>query len=220
MPPPPAQLPDCPAGLETCPVLPELRRLEEEYRLLQEECRRLQKLSQTDPLTRLFNRGYLMISLEQEMERTRRTGFPTSLIMLDLDHFKRLNDTYGHQFGDEVLCRVAVLLKDNIRKLDIPCRYGGEEFVVILPGTRLPQAVRLAVRLNDTLAQSWQEDKPGNTPAYGQLRGGNLHRTRGPDLGGLPAAGRPLAVHGQGPGAQHCLPPRQSPGRSRGGAHA
>ncbi len=161
MPPPPAQLPDCPAGLETCPLLPELRRLEEEHRLLQEECRRLQKLSQTDPLTRLFNRGYLMISLEQEMERTRRTGFPTSLIMLDLDHFKRLNDTYGHQFGDEVLCRVAVLLKDNIRKLDIPCRYGGEEFVVILPGTRLPQAVRLAVRLNDTLARSWQEDKPG-----------------------------------------------------------
>ena len=163
MPPPPAHLPDCPAGLENCPILPELRHLREEYRLLQEECQRLQKLSQTDPLTRLFNRGYLMISLEQEMERTRRTSFPTSLIMLDLDHFKRFNDTYGHQFGDEVLCRVAVLLKDNIRKLDIPCRYGGEEFVVILPGTRLPQAVRLAVRLQETLAQSPPEARPGNT---------------------------------------------------------
>ncbi len=162
MPPPPAHLPDCPAGLTTCPILPELRHLKEAYRLLQAECQRLQKLSQTDPLTRLFNRGYLMISLEQEMERTRRTSFPTSLIMLDLDYFKRLNDTYGHQFGDAVLCRVAVLLKDNIRKLDIPCRYGGEEFVVILPGTRLPQAVRLAVRLQETLAQSPLEARPGN----------------------------------------------------------
>jgi diguanylate cyclase (GGDEF)-like protein len=160
---PPAHPAACPAGLEVCPVLPELQRLEEQCRLLQEECRRLQKLSQTDPLTRLYNRGYLVTSLDQEMERTRRTSFPTSLIMLDLDHFKRLNDTHGHQFGDEVLCQVAVVLKDNIRKLDIPCRYGGEEFVVILPGTRLPQAVRLAVRLKNTLAQCWQESWPRGT---------------------------------------------------------
>jgi diguanylate cyclase (GGDEF)-like protein len=160
--PPPFHLPVCPAGLEVCPVLPELQRLQEEYRRLQEECQRLHKLSQTDPLTGLYNRRYLMTSLDQEMERTRRTGLPTSLIMLDLDHFKRLNDTYGHQFGDAVLCRVAALLRDNLRKLDIPCRYGGEEFAVILPGSRLPQAVRLAVRLKDTLASSWQEPRGGN----------------------------------------------------------
>jgi diguanylate cyclase (GGDEF)-like protein len=159
--PPPVRLPACPARLEACPVLSEIGLLQEECRRLQEECRRLQKLSQTDPLTGLFNRRYLMNSLEQEMERTRRTGLPTSLIMMDLDHFKRLNDTYGHPFGDTVLCHVATVLKDNLRKLDIPCRYGGEEFAVILPGTRLPQAVRLAMRLKNTLGQGWEEPQGG-----------------------------------------------------------
>jgi two-component system cell cycle response regulator len=133
-----------------------------EFLRLQEECRRLRELSHTYPLTGLYNRRYLMMSLDQEMERTRRTGLPTGLIMLDLDHFKRLNDTYGHHFGDAVLVRVAVLLKENVRKLDVSCRYGGEEFAVILPGTRLPQAVRLATRLRDTLAGSWQEPRGGN----------------------------------------------------------
>ncbi|MFZ2088024.1 MAG: GGDEF domain-containing protein [Desulfobaccales bacterium] len=128
-----------------------------EFLRLQEECRRLQELSETDSLTGLYNRRYLMMTLDQEMERTRRTGLPTSLVMLDIDFFKRLNDTYGHQFGDKALCRVALLLKENVRKLDVPCRYGGEEFALVLPGTRLPQAVRLAVRLKETLAQPWQE---------------------------------------------------------------
>jgi diguanylate cyclase (GGDEF)-like protein len=142
--------PVCPAGTEVCPVLSELLRL-------QEECRRLQELSQTDPLTGLYNRRYLMTALDQEMERTRRTGLPTSLVMLDLDHFKRLNDTFGHRFGDTVLCRVAVILKENTRRLDIPCRYGGEEFALVIPGTRLPQAVQLAFRLKDLLARSGEE---------------------------------------------------------------
>jgi diguanylate cyclase (GGDEF)-like protein len=153
--PPLAHPPVCPAGIEVCPVFAEFLRL-------QEECRRLRELSHTDFLTGLYNRRYLMMSLDQEMERTRRTGLPTGLIMLDLDHFKRINDTYGHHFGDAVLVRVAVLLKENVRKLDVPCRYGGEEFAVILPGTRLPQAVRLATRLRDTLAKSWQEPRGGN----------------------------------------------------------
>jgi diguanylate cyclase (GGDEF)-like protein len=90
--------------------------------------------------------------------------------MLDLDHFKRFNDTYGHHFGDAVLVWVAVILKENVRKLDVSCRYGGEEFAVILPGTRLPQAVRLAGRLRDTLAKSWKEPRgetSGLPPALG-----------------------------------------------------
>jgi diguanylate cyclase (GGDEF)-like protein len=139
--------------MEICPLVSELLRL-------QEECQRLQELSQTDPLTGLYNRRYLMMALDQEMDRTRRTGLPTSLIMLDLDHFKRLNDHFGHHVGDVALSRVAVLLKKNVRKLDIPCRYGGEEFALVLPGTRLPQAVQLAFRLKDLLARSW-EDIPG-----------------------------------------------------------
>jgi diguanylate cyclase (GGDEF)-like protein len=136
--------------MELCPVLSELL-------ALREECRRLRELAQTDALTGLYNRRYLIKSLDQEMERTRRTGLPTSLIMLDLDHFKRLNDMYGHKFGDEVLVRVARIMKNNVRKLDIPCRYGGEEFALVVPGTRLSQGVRLAMRLKDILAQSWED---------------------------------------------------------------
>lgn len=148
--PPVVRPPACSVGMEVCPLLSEVLSL-------REECRRLKELAQTDSLTGLYNRRYLMKSLDQEMERTRRTGLPSSLIMLDLDHFKRLNDTYGHQFGDEVLRRVALILKDNVRKLDIPCRYGGEEFAIVVPGTRLPQAVRLAMRLKEILSRSWEE---------------------------------------------------------------
>ncbi len=148
--PPVVRPPVCSPKMELCPVLTELL-------ALREECRRLRELAQTDALTGLYNRRYLLKSLDQEMERTRRTGLPTSLIMLDLDHFKRLNDMYGHKFGDEVLARVANLLKNNVRKLDIPCRYGGEEFALVLPGTRLSQGVRLAMRLKEILAQSWED---------------------------------------------------------------
>jgi len=141
------KVPDCPLGAKTCPALKALRRL-------QKESRRLLQLAQTDPLTGLFNRRYLLAALDREMERTRRTGLPTSLIMIDLDHFKRINDTFGHSVGDAVLCAVSRVWKTNIRKLDIPCRYGGEEFVILLPGTRLPQAVRLAERLQTALSQA------------------------------------------------------------------
>ena len=147
--PPVVRPPVCSTEMELCPVLTELL-------ALREECRRLKELAQTDSLTGLYNRRYLMKSLDQEMERTRRTGLPTSLIMLDLDHFKRLNDMYGHQFGDQVLSRVARILKNNVRKLDIPCRYGGEEFALVLPGTRLAQGMRLAMRLKEILAHSWE----------------------------------------------------------------
>ncbi len=161
--PPLVRPPTCPAGMDGCPVLAELLSI-------QEECRRLQELAQTDSLTGLYNRRYLMKSLDQEMERTRRTGLPTSLIMLDLDHFKRFNDTYGHQFGDTVLQRVAHIFKDSVRKLDIPCRYGGDEFALLLPGTRLPQAVRLAERLKETLAryrEKMQERPARVTASFG-----------------------------------------------------
>ncbi len=137
--------PDCPLGAKTCPLLKVLRRLHQ-------ECRRLLQLAQTDPLTGLFNRRCLLKALEREMERTRRTGLPTSLIMIDLDHFKRINDTFGHHTGDQVLRAVSRIWSKNIRQLDILCRYGGEEFAIILPGTRLPQAVRLAERLQAALA--------------------------------------------------------------------
>jgi diguanylate cyclase (GGDEF)-like protein len=121
---------------------------------LRGECRRLQELSRTDPLTGLYNWRHLITELDKEMERTRRTGLPTGLIMLDLDHFKGINDTFGHQFGDAVLRRVCRLVRNTIRRLDIPCRYGGEEFAIILPGTSLSRALRLAERLRLAIAQA------------------------------------------------------------------
>ncbi len=93
-----------------------------------------------------------MEALTREMERSRRTGLATGLVMMDLNHFKQINDTYGHQAGDAVLVRVACFFRENLRQLDIPCRYGGDEFAIILPGTRLSQAVRLAERLSAGLA--------------------------------------------------------------------
>lgn len=86
-----------------------------------------------DPLTGLFNRRYLDETLDRELARARREGYPIGVIMLDIDHFKRLNDTYGHQAGDEVLKALAKLLADGMREGDMPCRYGGEEFTLVLP---------------------------------------------------------------------------------------
>jgi len=137
----------CPFGAEDCPLCAEVQRL-------QSECERLRELSHTDPLTGLFNRRYLMAALDQERERTRRTGLPTSLIMIDLDHFKRINDTYGHQAGDEALKWTSQVWRKTLRRIDILCRYGGEEFAVILPGTRLTAAVRAAKRLQTALEKS------------------------------------------------------------------
>ena len=130
-----------------CPLL-------EENRRLKKEIGRLRELSQTDPLTGLFNLRYLFRALEGEMERTRRVGLPTGLIMIDLDHFKDINDTYGHEFGNEALRRTSKVWKENIRRIDIPCRYGGEEFAIILPTTGLQQALSTANRLRNSLEKS------------------------------------------------------------------
>ena len=137
----------CPSNNQECPVFDEVRRL-------REECKRLQELTQVDTLTGLFNFRYLMVALEGEMERTRRTGLSTGLIMSDLDHFKRINDTHGHECGNEALQWIGKIWHDKLRRIDMACRYGGEEFVVILPGTRLPQAIRAAERLRLALENS------------------------------------------------------------------
>ncbi len=137
----------CPQKDQACPVIDELRRLKE-------ECKRLQELSQIDTLTGFFNFRFLLNALEREMERTRRTGLPTGLVMLDLDHFKRINDDYGHQSGNRALQWCCKIWRENLRRIDLPCRFGGEEFAVILPGNRLPQVVRAAERLRVVLTDS------------------------------------------------------------------
>ncbi len=101
----------------------------------------LRKQAMHDSLTGLFNRRYLDEMLERELARAKREGPPLTVMMLDIDHFKKLNDTYGHQAGDEVLRSLADLLRNHSRAEDIPCRYGGEEFLLVLPNMSRDDAV-------------------------------------------------------------------------------
>lgn len=103
--------------------------------------------SQTDPITELWNHGYFQIQLSQEIEKAQANNNPISLIMLDIDNFKNLNDTYGHQNGDIVLKEFADILKQCSRENDYVCRYGGEEFSIILPQTNKDQAGQIAERI-------------------------------------------------------------------------
>ena len=111
--------------------------------------RQLEEISVRDALTGLYNRRYFADRLEQEFHRGERHHRPSSLIMVDIDHFKRVNDTYGHQVGDVVLRGVAQILVDQTRTIDIAGRYGGEEFAVILPETPLADAHQVAERLRE-----------------------------------------------------------------------
>jgi diguanylate cyclase (GGDEF)-like protein len=104
----------------------------------------LRNQSIRDPLTNLFNRRYVQESLEREVHRARRNKRPVSVVMLDVDHFKSFNDTFGHDAGDAVLKAVAGVFKSNVRKEDIVCRYGGEEFMLVLPDASLDNAGRRA----------------------------------------------------------------------------
>lgn len=92
-------------------------------------------------MTGLFNRRFMEISLERELRLATRKMNALSLLMLDIDHFKRLNDTFGHEAGDEVLRRVGEILSESVRSEDIACRYGGEEFLLILPPTEAETAL-------------------------------------------------------------------------------
>jgi diguanylate cyclase (GGDEF)-like protein len=113
----------------------------------------LERLSITDALTRIYNRRYLMSRLDEEARRARRSDRPFSVLMIDVDHFKKYNDTYGHQAGDDVLIGVAAIFLECIREVDCAARYGGEEFVVVLPETPAEGAADVAARIRSRLAQ-------------------------------------------------------------------
>jgi two-component system cell cycle response regulator len=113
---------------------------------------RLEALAQTDPLTQLVNRRALTIRLVTEMERVRRYNAPLAMLLLDLDHFKLINDTYGHLAGDDVLVAIASVLQRAVRTVDTVARYGGEEFVIVLPETGKQGAMAFAERIRDRLA--------------------------------------------------------------------
>jgi diguanylate cyclase (GGDEF)-like protein len=114
----------------------------------------LLELSNTDHLTGLFNRRYLMEALEKEFQRNLRKGGNLSLILLDIDHFKMVNDTYGHLQGDVVLNKVALQLQKELRSYDIAARYGGEEFVALLPDAMLKEAQFVAERVRQAIQET------------------------------------------------------------------
>lgn len=114
---------------------------------------RLEALATTDSVTTLLNRRALVDRLSHEMERARRYATPLALLMVDLDHFKHINDTHGHLVGDEALREVARLLQSGVRNVDIVARYGGEEFAIVLPETSNEGAVAFAERVRERVAE-------------------------------------------------------------------
>jgi two-component system, cell cycle response regulator len=117
---------------------------------------RLEALAHTDPVTQVLNRRALTLRLTSELDRARRYNSVLTLLMIDLDHFKGVNDTYGHLTGDDALREVAALLQHAVRSVDVVARYGGEEFVIVLPETAEPGAVAFAERIRERIeAQSF-----------------------------------------------------------------
>ncbi len=105
------------------------------------------ELAVTDQLTGLHNRRYMSGQLDSLVKRAALGGDPVAALLIDIDHFKKINDGFGHDVGDEVLREFALRLASNVRAIDLPCRYGGEEFAVIMPDTQLADALRIAERI-------------------------------------------------------------------------
>jgi two-component system cell cycle response regulator len=115
--------------------------------------KKIVEMATRDELTGLYNRRYFMEALEREVSRAKRYETDLALCMIDLDHFKRINDTYGHPAGDKVLLEIGKILKECIRQSDLPCRYGGEEFALILPSTQTEEAYIVCERVRDMVSQ-------------------------------------------------------------------
>lgn len=114
---------------------------------------KIKKLSITDPLTGCYNRNYLSRQLAKEITRTKRYQTSISVVLTDIDFFKKVNDTFGHSAGDRVLVEFVTLIHQTVRKdLDWVARYGGEEFVIVLPETAYDQACQCTERLRETIA--------------------------------------------------------------------
>jgi diguanylate cyclase (GGDEF)-like protein len=132
------------------------RALTEQNEELQRANEVLAQLSITDGLTKLHNHRYFQDHLTREIKRLSRTDQPLSIILIDLDDFKKLNDRHGHAVGDEVLTSVATLMNDSVRESDLLARYGGEEFVILAPNTALDGALSMAEKIRMTVEQATQ----------------------------------------------------------------
>ena len=137
-----------------------IKRLQDQ---LEEKNRELEQLSISDGLTGLYNHRHLHELLQEEFERSRRTNEPISVVMFDLDRFKQVNDTYGHQAGDAVLVELSDILRETAREIDRLGRYGGEEFMAILPESDTDAGVTFAERIRELVEQQHfdiQADEP------------------------------------------------------------
>lgn len=128
-----------------------VQRKNRELRLANE---RITRLSRIDPLTQLYNRRYFYEIFDTNLAFAKRHGIPVSLVLCDIDHFKHINDTLGHDTGDEVLRKFAALLRDHCRNEDLPVRFGGEEFILLLPNSDCDSAYKTAERFRPLLEQT------------------------------------------------------------------
>jgi diguanylate cyclase (GGDEF)-like protein len=127
---------------------------------LKKRNKKLHELSVTDSLTGLYNHKHLMDKLASEVTRSERHNHPFAVLMIDIDYFKKYNDTYGHQAGDDVLRRMASIFTESIRSSDYAARYGGEEFMILLPETGIDEALQGAKRIRKQLAkETFGDDK-------------------------------------------------------------
>ncbi|MFO7731052.1 MAG: GGDEF domain-containing protein [Spirochaetia bacterium] len=130
------------------------RQLRRKNKELESANKKIEELMRTDSLTGLYNRRYMSEFLESNMNLAKRHHLPLSLIMCDLDHFKKINDTYGHATGDTVLKGFAAIMLGSCRREDVIVRFGGEEFVLVLLNTALPQAVLVAEKIRSKVEQA------------------------------------------------------------------
>lgn len=119
---------------------------------------KIAEITSIDPLTKLYNRQYLFLKLKEEFNRYKRYGTTFSVLMIDIDDFKSINDSFGHQKGDAVLSKLGEILEKSKRELDICARYGGEEFMIILPHTEKNESYKIAERIRSLIMKKFQQD--------------------------------------------------------------
>jgi two-component system, cell cycle response regulator len=184
------------------------RELDRANKELAQKREELLALSRTDALTGLYNRRHFEERLQEEFNRARRYGSPLSVMMLDIDHFKRLNDTFGHPFGDEVLRGVARTARGRMREVDLLARYGGEELCALLPETTPEDALGVCERVREAIeALQWEQ----------QAADGTLHKvgcTASLGVASMPCA-NVLSAEALMRTADECLYTAKGAGRNR-----
>ena len=128
--------------------------LEAKNKLLEEKISEIERLANTDPLTNIANRKKFEEALNSEISRANRYDHPLSFVIFDIDHFKIINDSFGHKIGDQVLQGLASVVDDNIRDIDVFARWGGEEFVLILPCITIEEAINFSERLRQLISKA------------------------------------------------------------------